>query len=85
MRIGYAPGGWLRGWLTQLGYSLHALHQAGLVTTAGYDAYKHRLVFPLEGNLYGRSISATAAAGQLSSPRGDLRDSLAVAPPGEPD
>jgi hypothetical protein len=22
MRIGYAPGGCLRGWLTQLGYSL---------------------------------------------------------------
>ena len=60
LRIGYAPGGCLRGWLTQLGYSLHTLHQAGLVTTAGYDAYKHRLVFPLEGNLYGRSISATA-------------------------
>jgi DNA primase len=60
MRIGYAPGGCLRGWLTQLGYPLHALHQAGLVTTAGYDAYKHRLVFPLEGNLYGRSLSASA-------------------------
>jgi DNA primase len=60
MRIGYAPGGCLRGWLTQLGYPLHALHQAGLVTTAGYDAYKHRIVFPLEDNLYGRSISATA-------------------------
>jgi DNA primase len=60
MRIGYAPGGCLRGWLTQLGFPLHALHQAGLVTTAGYDAYKHRIVFPLEGNLYGRSISATA-------------------------
>jgi DNA primase len=60
MRIGYAPGGCLRGWLTQLGYPLHALHQTGLVTTAGYDAYKHRIVFPLEDNLYGRSISATA-------------------------
>ena len=60
MRIGYAPGGCLRGWLTQLGYPHHALHQAGLVTTAGYDAYKHRIVFPLESNLYGRSISATA-------------------------
>ena len=36
------------------------LHQTCLVTTAGYDAYKHRIVFPLEGNLYGRSISATA-------------------------
>ena len=31
MRIGYAPGGCLRGWLTRLGYSLPALRQAGLV------------------------------------------------------
>jgi DNA primase len=60
MRIGYAPGGCLRGWLTQLGHSLPALRQAGLVTGAGYDAYVHRIVFPLEGNLYGRSLSATA-------------------------
>ena len=35
MRIGYAPGGCLRGWLTQLGYPLQALRQAGLVTAAG--------------------------------------------------
>src|SRR2546423_476550 len=34
MRIGYAPGGCLRGWLTQLGHSLPALRQAGLVTGA---------------------------------------------------
>ncbi len=61
MRIGYAPGGGcLRAWLTQLGYPLSALRQAGLETSLGYDAYKHRIVFPLEGNLYGRSISATA-------------------------
>jgi DNA primase len=60
MRIGYAPGGCLRGWLTQLGYPLLALRQTGLVTTAGYDAYTHRIVFPLEGNLYGRSLSASA-------------------------
>jgi len=60
MRIGYAPGGCLRGWLRQLGYPLQALRQAGLVTAAGYDAYQHRLVFPLEGNLYGRSLSAAA-------------------------
>ena len=60
MRIGYAPGGCLRGWLTQWGYSLPALHQAGLVTGAGYDAYVRRIVFPLEGNLYGRSLSAAA-------------------------
>jgi DNA primase len=60
MRIGYAPGGCLRGWLTQLGYPLQVLRQAGLVTGAGYDAYTHRIVFPLAGNLYGRSLSATA-------------------------
>jgi DNA primase len=60
MRIGYAPGSCLRGWLTQLGYPLQALRQAGLVTGAGYDAYTHRIVFPLEGNLYGRSLSDTA-------------------------
>jgi DNA primase len=60
MRIGYAAGGGLRGWLTQLGYPLQALRQAGLVTAVGYDAYVHRIVFPLEANLYGRSLSASA-------------------------
>jgi DNA primase len=61
MRIGYAPGGGcLRRWLTQLGYPLPTLLQAGLVSAVGYDAYTHRIVFPLEGNLYGRSLSASA-------------------------
>jgi DNA primase len=60
MQIGYAPGGCLRGWLTQLGYPLSALRQAGLVTSVGYDSYVHRIVFPLEVNLYGRSISPSA-------------------------
>src|SRR6266849_199680 len=60
MRIGYAPGGCLRGWLTQMGYSLQVLRQAGLVTASGYDSYRHRVVFPLEGNFYGRSLSAVA-------------------------
>ena len=60
MRIGYAPGGCLRAWLTQLGYPLPTLRQAGLVSAVGYDTYMHRIVFPLEGNLYGRSISASA-------------------------
>jgi DNA primase len=60
MRIGYAPGGCLRGWLTRLGYPLPALRQAGLVSTVGFDTYIHRIVFPLEGNLYGRSLSTSA-------------------------
>jgi DNA primase len=62
MRVGYAPGGCLRGWLTQLGYTLTVLRQTGLVTATGYDTYSHRIVFPLEGNLYGRSISTSAPA-----------------------
>ena len=60
MRIGYAPGGCLRAWLTQLGYSLQSLRQAGLLAANGYDSYVHRIVFPLEENLYGRRISASA-------------------------
>jgi len=60
MQIGYAPGGCLRGWLTRLGHSLPALRQAGLVSAMGYDTYMHRIVFPLEGNLYGRSLSNSA-------------------------
>lgn len=60
MRIGYAPGACLRRWLMELGHPLTALSQAGLVTSTGYDAYVHRIVLPLEGNLYGRSISASA-------------------------
>ena len=73
MRIGYAPGGCLRGWLTQLGYPLQALQQAGLVTGTGYDAYTHRIVFPLGGNLYGRSLSDTAPPHRfLPSAKGGL-------------
>ena len=73
MRIGYAPGGCLRGWLTQLGYPLQTLRQAGLVTASGYDAYTHRVVFPIEGNLYGRSLSATAPPHRfLSGTKGGL-------------
>ena len=60
MRIGYAPGGCLRRWLTQLGYPPQSQRHLGLVTSAGYDAYTHRIVFPLEGNLYGRSLSTAA-------------------------
>jgi DNA primase len=74
MRIGYAPGGGcLRAWLMQSGYPLSALRQAGLVTSLGYDAYVHRIVFPLEGNLYGRSISAAAPPHRfLPGPKGGL-------------
>jgi DNA primase len=39
---------------------LPALRQAGLVAGVGYDSYVRRIVFPLEGNLYGRSVSPAA-------------------------
>lgn len=39
-----------------LGYGLGDLQQAGLVTREGFDVMAHRLVFPLDTNLYGRSL-----------------------------
>ena len=72
MRIGYAPGGCLRGWLIQLGYSLTVLRQAGLVNATGYDTFSHRIVFPLEGNLYGRSIGGAAPHRFLPANKGGL-------------
>ncbi len=56
MRVGYAPGRCLRAWLMGLGYALGDLRQAGVVTPEGFDCFAHRIVFPLDGNLYGRSI-----------------------------
>jgi DNA primase len=56
MRIGFAPGGCLRGWLAAI----------------GYDAYMHRIVFPLEGNLYGRSIGDSAPHRFLPGGKGGL-------------
>jgi len=61
MRVGYAPGRCLRAWLNQLGYPLSALRPAGLVDAGGCDAYSHRIVFPLDDNLYGRSILDSVA------------------------
>jgi DNA primase len=72
MRIGYAPGRCLRGWLTQLGYPISALRQAGLVNAAGNDAFTHRVVFPLDGNLYGRSIRGSTPHLFLPGSKGGL-------------
>lgn len=72
MRIGYAPGRCLRARLGQLGYALPALQQAGLVNGNGCDTYAHRIVFPLEGNLYGRSIGDAAPHRFLPGGKGGL-------------
>ena len=72
MRIGYAPGRCLRAWLSQLGYALPTLRQAGLVNASGYDTYARRIIFPLEGNLYGRSIGDAAPHRFLPGAKGGL-------------
>ena len=74
MRIGYAPGGCLRAWLMQLGYPLSGLRQAGLVNANGYDTFARRIVFPLEGSLYGRSIGNAAPHRFLPGDKGGLYD-----------
>jgi DNA primase len=61
MRIGYAPGGCLRASLAEKGYPVTTARAAGLVNAAGHDSFRHRIVFPLEGNLYGRSILPASA------------------------
>lgn len=58
MRIGYAPGACLRGYLARLGYSRPALLERGLIDAQGRDGFFRCLTFPLveAGNLYGRSL-----------------------------
>jgi DNA primase len=70
--IGYAPGRCLRHWLITLGYSLGELQQAGLVNAAGLDTFSHRIVFPLEANLYGRTIGNAAPHRFLPGGKGGL-------------
>ena len=72
MRIGYAPGRCLRAWLMRLGYSLRDLQQAGVVTARGLDVMAHRLVFPLETNLYGRSLGQACPHRFLAGGKGGL-------------
>lgn len=70
--IGYAPGRCLRAWLMSLGYPLPYLQQAGVVTPEGFDTFTHRIVFPLDGNLYGRSIGKAAPHQFLPGGKGGL-------------
>ena len=58
MRIGYAPGACLRGYLTRRGYSRQTLLASGLMDERGRDTFFRCLTFPIEqaGTLYGRSL-----------------------------
>jgi DNA primase len=70
--IGYAPGRCLRHWLMTMGYSPADLQQAGLMNAEGNDTFSHRIVFPLEGNLYGRSTGAAVPHRFLPGSKGGL-------------
>ena len=72
MRIGYAPGRCLRAWLMSMGYALGDLQEAGVVTLEGFDAFAHRIVFPLDANLYGRSIGNASPHRFLPGGKGGL-------------
>lgn len=58
MRIGYAPGAGLRGYLLRLGYDRQALLERGLMDSRSRDTFFRCLTFPLSqaDNLYGRSL-----------------------------
>jgi DNA primase len=77
LRIGYAPGGRLRGHLIAQGYSVDLLQRLGLVNPQGHDAFYRRVVFSCcqAGrviNLYGRSITAAFAHRFLHGSKGGL-------------
>ena len=77
LRIGYAPGGTLRRYLTRQGFSYAGLQRAGLINPHGRDALYQRIVFPLgqDGhivNLYGRSIGVAFAHRFLPGSKGGL-------------
>ena len=77
LRIGYAPGGSLRRYLTAQGYSCALLQHLGLLTARGCDAFYQRIIFPCHRsghvvNLYGRSITAAVAHRFLPGSKGGL-------------
>jgi len=78
MRIGYAPGGCLRSWLTQLGYPLSVLRSAGLITAAGYDSTPGASPFP------SKVISMAAAFEVRRHRTGFCRNRKAVCTCGKP-
>src|SRR5260370_40368723 len=55
-----------------LGYSLCDLQQAGVVTREGLDTFAHRIVFPLDTNLYGRSSGKACPHRFLPGGKGGL-------------
>jgi DNA primase len=75
MGIGYAPGGCLRAYLADLGYSRRAMVASGLIDAQGRDRLWRAITFPIEetANLYGRCIDPLAGRHRfLARPKGGL-------------
>ena len=72
LRIGYAPGACLRAHLQGLGWGIAQMRAAGVINAQGRDSWYHRIVFPSEENLYGRSLEDGGGHRFLSGPKGGL-------------
>jgi DNA primase len=75
MRIGYAPGGCLRGYLQDLGYSRAAMVSGGLIDLQGRDRLCRAIAFPIAetASLYGRHIDPSGGRHRfLPRPKGGL-------------
>jgi len=75
MRIGYAPGGCLRAYLEDLGYSRRAILASGLTDERGRDRLWNAITFPIEetASLYGRQLDPLAGRHRfLARPKGGL-------------
>jgi DNA primase len=75
MRIGYAPGGCLRAYLQDLGYTRAAMVSSGLIDAQGRDRLWQAITFPIAetASLYGRHTGPAAGRHRfLARPKGGL-------------
>lgn len=75
--LGFAPGGSLRRYLADFGYSLDLLTRTGLINQHGQEAFCRRVIFPCRQqgrviNLYGRSIGSALPHRLLPRSKGGL-------------
>jgi len=75
MRIGYAPGGCLRAYLEDLGYSRAAMVSGGLIDAQGRDRLWRAITFPIAetASMYGRHTDPADGRHRfLARPKGGL-------------
>jgi DNA primase len=75
MGIGWAPGGCLRAYLQDLGYSRAAMVSSGLIDAQGRDRLWRAITFPIAetANLYGRHTNPSDGRHRfLARPKGGL-------------